>query len=92
MDNPGPQKLSLIIKIKKSAIKPPAYAWQDFALRIINDLQIPAFKRNSVFKICKNNTPELVQRAVNETKELCRSGQKWQYFFKVIDNLTKKTP
>jgi len=90
MPDLGPQKLDFIIKSKKKAIKPPAYEWQDFALRIINELHIPNFKRNSVFKICKDNSTELVQRAVNETKELCKSGQQWQYFFKVIDSLTKK--
>jgi len=68
----GPQKLSdLFGKIEQK--KAPAHEWQDLALRIISDLGVPNFKRGSVFKICKDNT-----------KELCKSGEKWKYFFKVI--------
>lgn len=86
----GPQKLSdLFGKIEQK--KPPAHQWQDLALRIISDLSIPNFKRGSVFKICKDNSKEKVERAYNDTKELCKSGEKWKYFFKVIsDSETEK--
>ena len=64
--------------------KPPAHEWQDLALRIIDELCIPTFKRNSVFKICKDNHKETVLKAFNDTKELCERGERWKYFFKVI--------
>lgn len=86
-DDIGPQKLSFIISQKPvETIKPPAYEWQDLALRIIAEFGVPNFKRNSVFKICKENSKELVEKAINETKELCKSGEKWKYFFKVVDS------
>lgn len=89
MDKPdiGPLKLSDIFKteIKDNKPKPPAYQWQDLALRIIADLGVPNFKRNSVFKICRDNHKELIERLVGETKELCKTGEKWKYFFKLID-------
>lgn len=65
--------------------KPPAYPWQELALRVIKELNIPGFKRNSVFKVCKVNTSQFVERCLNDTKELCQTGQKWKYFFKLID-------
>lgn len=87
--NEGPQKLSdLFGKIEQK--KPPAYQWQDLALRIISDLSIPNFKRGSVFKICKDNTKEKIERALNDTKELCKTGEKWKYFFKVIADAEKE--
>ena len=67
----------------KKSTKPPAYPWQDFALRIIKELSIPAFKRNSVFKICKENPKSFIETCLNDTKELCQTGQKWKYFFKL---------
>lgn len=89
-DDIGPQKLSFIISQKPAeTIKPPAYQWQDMALKIIAEFAVPNFKRNSVFKICKDNSKELVEKAVNETKELCKSGEKWKYFFKVVDSFHK---
>jgi hypothetical protein len=87
----GPQKLTNIFTQLPQAKKPPAYKWQDLALRIIQELAVPGFKRNSVFKICKDNPEEVVLKALNDTKELCKIGNKWQYFFKVIAGL-KKTP
>lgn len=87
-ENKGPQKLSdLFDKVEQK--KPPAYQWQDFALQIISDLGVPNFKRNSVFKICKDNSKEKVERALNDTKELCKTGEKWKYFFKVIADSDK---
>ena len=66
--------------------KAPAYQWQDLALRVINELNIPNNKRSSVFRVCKQNTKQIVERAMNDTKELCKTGEKWRYFFKIIDN------
>ena len=52
------QQIADIFQDKKQDKKPvkqaPAYQWQDFALQIIKALSIPNFKRNSVFKICKD--------------------------------------
>lgn len=67
------------------SIKPPAYPWQDLALRVIQDLGIPGFKRGAVFKVCKEKSSQQIEIALNDTKELCRSGAKWKYFFKIID-------
>lgn len=65
--------------------KAPAYQWQDLALKVINKLNIPNNKRSSVFRVCKQNTKQIVKRAMNDTKELCKTGEKWRYFFKLID-------
>lgn len=80
--NTSPQSFKDIIN-KKKAVKPPAHPWQDFALRIIDELNIPSFKRNSVFKICKENSKEFVEKCLNDTKELCQTGECWKYFFKL---------
>lgn len=77
-------KLKDVIKDKKPTKKPPAYQWQDLALRVIDELSIPNFKRNAVFKICKEEPREVILRAMNDTKELVQAGEKWKYFFKVI--------
>ena len=69
---------------KKSTKKPPAYEWQELALKIINELNIPNFKRSSVFKICKEKNKNFVQMCLNDTKELCKQDEKWKYFFKVV--------
>lgn len=81
--------LADILKIKKT-VKPPAYPWQDLALRIIKDLNIPSFKRSAVFKVCKEKPLNLVNAALIDTKELCQSGEKWKYFFKIIDDVNDK--
>jgi len=84
----GPQKLSFILDAKQpETIKLPAYQWQDLALRVIRELGIPNFKRNSVFKACKENSQDFIEKCLNDTKELCKDGEKWKYFFKLI---TKK--
>lgn len=70
---------------RKIVKKPPAYPWQDLALRVINELNIPNFKRSSVFKACKENSSQFIERCLNDTKELCKTGQKWKYFFKLVD-------
>ncbi len=79
MDN-----LADLLKNRKT-VKPPAYPWQDLALRIVKDLGIPGFKRGAVFKVCKEKPSHLVELALNDTKELCKTGAKWKYFFKIID-------
>lgn len=81
------KSFSDLIKIKKTAktIKAPAYSWQDLALKIIQELNVPGFKRSSVFKICKEKPAHLITLALNDTKELCKSGSAWKYFFKIID-------
>ena len=70
---------------RRQVRKAPAYPWQDLALRVIKELAVPGFKRSSVFKVCKERTSFEVERALNDTKELCPSGAKWKYFFKIID-------
>ena len=81
--------LSDILKNKQKSVKPPAYPWQDLALRVIKELGIPGFKRSAVFKVCKENAAQTVLNALNDTKELGQSGPPWKYFFKVIDNSQK---
>ncbi|MEI8361045.1 MAG: hypothetical protein WCG01_02870 [bacterium] len=73
------------LNTEKQRVKPPAYEWQDLALRIIAELGVPNFKRASVFKVCKNYSKEEIERALNDTKELCKTGNRWAYFFKVIE-------
>ncbi|HZJ41263.1 MAG TPA: hypothetical protein VFD16_03300 [Candidatus Saccharimonadales bacterium] len=79
------QSFSDIFK-SRQIIKPPAYPWQDLALRVIKELGIPDFKRSSVFKACKNLPINVIELALNDTKELCKTGAKWKYFFKIIDD------
>lgn len=78
-----------IFKNKPTAVKPPAYPWQELALKIIDELSIPKFKRSSVFKICRDLPASVVERALTDTKELCKDGEAWRYFFKVIDSSKK---
>ncbi|MCK5061138.1 hypothetical protein KAR28_01150 [Candidatus Parcubacteria bacterium] len=80
------QQLGDIFNAKKTA-KAPAYQWQDLALRVIKELRVPNFKRSAVFKVCKENSKPVIEQALNDTKELCKTGNKWQYFFKVISVL-----
>lgn len=77
------QKIGETIK-KWKAAKPPAYPWQDLALRVIGDLNIPNFKKSAVFKACRDNSKIFIERCLNDTKELCKTGEKWKYFFKVL--------
>ncbi len=78
------QSFSDIFKNRKP-VKAPAYPWQDLALRVIKDLGIPDFKRSSVFKACKDLPINIIEMALNDTKELCKTGAKWKYFFKIVD-------
>ncbi|MBU0636692.1 MAG: hypothetical protein ABH818_00510 [Patescibacteria group bacterium] len=82
-ENKGLEKLSDLFNLKSK--KPPTYQWQDLALQIIRELSIPNNKRNSVFKICKENSRVVVMTCFNDTKELCQTGQQWRYFFKLIN-------
>jgi hypothetical protein len=77
------EKLSDIMA-NKITKKPPAYQWQELALKIIKDLAIPIAKKNSVFKACKIYPKSFVEKCYNDTKELCHTGEKWKYFFKII--------
>lgn len=83
------ENLASLLKARQSK-KPPAYEWQDLALRIIKELGIPGFKRGSVFKICKEHPKSFVEMCLNDTKELCKTGERWKYFFKVASS--KKPP
>lgn len=85
------QTIADIFKDKKEAKKPPAYKWQDFALKIIEELHIPNFKRNSVFKVCKDYDRDFVEKCLDDTKELAQGKDSWKYFFKLIAN-NKKNP
>ncbi len=87
--NKGFQNFQDIFSAKKT-VKPPAYAWQQFALEIIDQLNVPKEKRNSVFLICKKYQRPYIEKCINETKELCKAGECWKYFFKVIESEKKK--
>ena len=88
----GPEKISHLLG-KKPTKKPPDYQWQDLALRIIDELNVPAKKRNSVFKVCKQHPKSFIEKCFNDTKELAQTGEPWRYFFKLTnkkDVLTDK--
>ena len=55
MDNSFSSFSDILKKKQAEAKKAPAYPWQDLALQVIKDLNIPNFKRSAVFKICKEN-------------------------------------
>lgn len=86
----GPENIKDILKSKQAHAetgqtkKPPSYQWQELALRVVEELGIPNFKRNAVFKVCKENPKVLIEKALNDTKELCKKGESWKYFFKLI--------
>jgi len=82
--NKGPENIKDIFSAKKPGKKPPAYPWQDLALRVINELAIPNFKRGAVFRVCKEKSKPFIEGCLNDTKELCKSGEMWKYFFKVV--------
>jgi len=80
------QNIKEIFKKDQKRKKPPAYQWQELALKIIKELNIPNNKKSSVFKVCKEQGKHIIERCFNETKELCKGKDKWQYFFKLINN------
>ena len=86
----GPEIIEAIFKKKQASIKPPAYQWQELALVVIAELGVPSHKRNSVFKACKEFSKEQIQKALTDTRELCKDGECWKYFFKVLGNKTEK--
>lgn len=73
-----------ILQNKTAGKKPPAYPWQDLALKIERELRVPGFKRNAVFKVCRDYPRSVIERCLADTKELCLSPQKWPYFFKAV--------
>lgn len=77
--------LSDILKNRRT-VKAPAYPWQDLALQVIKELNIPNFKRGAVFKVCRDFPAHKIKIALNDTKELCKTGAAWKYFFKIIDS------
>lgn len=83
MNNSNLQGFSDILKNKSPQKKAPAYKWQDLALRIIKELNIPPHKKSSVFKVCKVNSEEFILKCLVDTKELCETRDKWKYFFKL---------
>jgi hypothetical protein len=90
-DKPLDQDLSSLSalfaeRFKQPQIKPPAYQWQDLALRVINELGIPPAKKGSVFQACKKYPKEVIELALNDTKELVQKGERWRYFFKILTN------
>jgi hypothetical protein len=90
-EDKGFQQLgSLFANRQKETIKAPAYEWQDLALRVINELRVPGFKRNSVFKVCKEKPKEFIEGCLNDTKELCKTGESWKYFFKIVGGKNNK--
>jgi hypothetical protein len=80
----GFEKMSDLFN-KRAVKKPPAYQWQDLALRIIKELNIPLNKKGSVFKVCKTEPRNFIETCLNDTKELCQTGEKWKYFFKLVN-------
>ena len=69
---------------KTKPVKPPAHPWQELALRVITELSIPNEKRGSVFMVCKKYPKPFIEMCLNDTKELCKTGETWKYFFKII--------
>ena len=73
-----------LMKKERPVQKAPAYEWQELALNIIKEFEVPANKKSSVFQVCKRYPKITVEKALNDTKELCQTGEKWKYFFKII--------
>lgn len=82
----GMQGIDEIFQSRAPQKKPPAYDWQEVALRVIKELNVPNFKRSSVFKVCKEKSKKEIVQGLNDTKELCKSGVKWKYFFKILSS------
>jgi len=75
---------------KSQTKKPPAYKWQDLALKIITEFNVPVSKKSSVFKVCRDKSQDFIERCLADTRELSTGEEKWRYFFKVISEETKK--
>ena len=78
----GLEKIGDLFSFKPK--KMPAYAWQDLAVQVIKELNIPDFKKSAVFKVCKLKSRTFIEKCLNDTKELCQAGEPWKYFFKVV--------
>lgn len=91
MDNEDGFKKIGDLFTRKTTKKAPAYEWQDLALRIIKDLNIPDNKKSSVFKACRENPKTFIEQCLNDTKELCKTGEKWRYFFKIVNQPKNQT-
>lgn len=85
------QQIADIFKSKKDTPKAPAYQWQDLALRIIAELKVPYSKRNSVFKVCKDYDRNVIEKCLDDTKELSHGLGQWRYFFKLISKNKKSS-
>jgi hypothetical protein len=79
------ESLGELFQKKRPGKKPPAYEWQELALRIIEELRVPPSKRSSVFKACKQYPKVYIEKCFNDTKELCEGEEKWRYFFKLVN-------
>lgn len=84
MNDQGFSSIGEFINLPKTK-KPPAHDWQDLALEVIAQIKPPKEKRNSIFRICKQYPRAQVLQSLNDTKELCKTGEKWKYFFKIIN-------
>ncbi|HPD03430.1 MAG TPA: hypothetical protein PLB57_01325 [bacterium] len=78
-----------LIKQPRKTIKPPAYPWQQLALEVIERLRVPNFKRSAIFKVCQQFPESTIRQALIDTQELCEGGNRWQYFFKILNNYHK---
>lgn len=75
----------------RKRIKPPAYQWQEFALRIIKELVIPDSKKSAVFKVCRDYPKNFIEQCLVDTKELSQRAEKWKYFFKLVNQSKTKS-
>lgn len=87
-NDPSFQKIGELLK-RPAKAKAPAYPWQDLALKIIKDLNVPPFKKSAVFKVCRDLPEHGVVQCLIDTKELCQTGEKWKYFFKLVSEKNK---
>lgn len=81
------EKIGDIIKNRVKKTPLPAYAWQELALKVIKELSIPNYKRSAVFLAAKQKPRIFIEKCLSDTKELCQSGEKWKYFFKLVNNI-----
>ena len=72
-------KIGALLK-KERAMPPPAYPWQELALEIIKELNVPKSKKTAVFKVCRDHQRSFIERCLNDTKELSHR-ERWKYFF-----------
>ena len=75
--------------LSRRQAKPPVYQWQDLALRVVKELNIPAFKKSAVFKVCRDLPKQYILNCLNDTKELAKEGEKWRYFFKLTEKFAQ---